>query len=302
MTPEKFTETLKEFKHTRYFVFQKEKAESGTPHYQGYIEFKLAVALSGLKKINPKAHWSPRRAARSFARQYCMKEDSRLEGPFEHGDWSAGGSGTRNDLARVAEVALKTGSFKACIDESPCVAIKFHTGLKAIIASTRPPRTQPPTVAIFYGKTGTGKTHKAFKRFPDLYRKAPDTTWFDGYEQQKCLLLDDFCGAASKMSLAYLLQLLDRYPISVQIKGSYVPMLATSIIITTNIHPRLWYNYARREENYNALARRMPGVFWFTDAVSEDPQRLDPDSFYNDWAEFCEESHVFKEFKDVMNE
>ena len=65
------------------------------------------------------------------------------------------------------------------------------------------------------------------------------------------------------MSLLYLLQLLDRYPLIVEAKGTYVNLMATTIMITTNHHPRCWYNYDDREENYLALERRIHKVLYF---------------------------------------
>ena len=284
-------DVLKEFKHTRYVCFQLEKGEEGTPHFQGYIEFRTAVALTGLKKIAATAHWETRRDTRAKARDYCRKEDTRLEGPWEHGDFNAGGAGSRTDLQLIGELAVKTGSFRACCEEDLSLSIKYHNGLKAVIAATRVERTEPPRVALFYGPTGTGKTKQAYAQFPDLFRKHPGTRWFDGYEGQESLLLDDFGGASSKLRLDYVLQLLDRYPFTLEIKGSYTPLLATKIVITTNIHPKMWYDYSKREEQYKALARRIHGVFWFK-SMGDPCIRLDHPTFFSDWFETCDEETI----------
>lgn len=95
------------------------------------------------------------------------------------------------------------------------------------------------------------------------HRKAPDSRWFDGYDGHPVLLLDDFSGASSKMSLSYTLQLLDRYPITVEVKGDSVPLLATKIFITTNNHPSTWYKWTNRRIQYAALARRVHFVVCF---------------------------------------
>jgi len=59
------------------YLFQEEKGENGTPHLQGYIEFKDAKTLSSLKKIHPTAHWEKRLGSRKQAIAYCCKKDSR---------------------------------------------------------------------------------------------------------------------------------------------------------------------------------------------------------------------------------
>jgi len=65
-----------------------------------------------------------------------------------------------------------------------------------------------------------------------------DTVWWDGYTGQKCVVIEEFYG---QMKIGYLLKLLDRYPMQVQTKGSYVPFLAEVIFFTSNEHPRMWY-------------------------------------------------------------
>ncbi len=280
--------------HFRYVIFQREKGENGTVHYQGYVEFKRSVKFGGVKKLLKNAHWEKRMGSRDAARDYCRKEDSREDGPYEAGDFQKGGQGTRSDLQEIAKIAKETGSIRACIEHNPAAFIQYHRGIQALCFYSKPKRMVAPRVILHYGRTGTGKTYNVFSKYPDVYRKAPDTVWFDGYDGQRVLLLDDFVGAASKMSLSYLLQLLDRYPIDVQIKGAYTPLLATTIYITTNLHPRLWYDYQKREEQYKALARRMKEVWWFP--VSGDYKSLyvEKDSFFDAWFETCDEAVVFK--------
>lgn len=58
------------------FVFQQEEGKEGTPHLQGLIELKMAVAFSWVKKLIPRAHWEICRN-KLAARQYCAKEDTR---------------------------------------------------------------------------------------------------------------------------------------------------------------------------------------------------------------------------------
>lgn len=93
------------------------------------------------------------------------------------------------------------------------------------------------------------------------------------------------------MSLSYLLQLLDRYPITVEVKGSYAVLAATKIIVTTNIHPKLWYDYSQREEQYQALCRRFTTVCCFPGKLGSVsvPKVL----FFNEWFESCDEIALF---------
>lgn len=151
-----------------------------------------------------------------------------------------------------------------------------------------PRREAAPIVYLLYGEPGVGKTRLVNDKYPigvDSFRKAPDTKWFDGYDAHKVLLLDDFSGAASKMSLSYTLQLLDRYEIAVEVKGDTVPLLATKIFITTNNHPSTWYKWEKREIQYKALSRRIHYVIGF---VTSTPRLLNKELFFG---ELMHENH-----------
>jgi len=94
--------------HFRYLVFQLEKGEDGTPHYQGYVQFTSQMRLSGLKKVDPQAHWEPRKGSHKQAVEYCKKADTRVEGPWEYGNGVVQGS--RSDL-RVLYEDIKNGTY-----------------------------------------------------------------------------------------------------------------------------------------------------------------------------------------------
>ncbi len=293
------TQLLRKFKKLgkklRYIVFQKEKGADGTEHYQGYVEFHVPYRFTQVKLLMDRAHWEPRRGTRDQARDYCMKADTREVGPWEFGEWNSKGQGHRTDLEEVAKYCNGKTAL-AVYNLYPGTFMKYTRGIEKITFMTRPRRTEAPIVELYYGPTGTGKTRKCYEDNPldSMYRKAPQTTWFDGYMGQDVLLLDDFSGASSKFTLSYLLQLLDRYPIDVEVKGSYHPLLATRIIITTNNHPRKWYRYADREEQYKALARRIDQVLWFK-AYGDEPMILSKSSFFDDWNEYCDEELTFVE-------
>jgi len=68
---------------TTYAVFGKEVGESGTPHLQGYFEFKSRWDLIRLRRwALDRAHYEPRRGTAEEASNYCKKD----------GDWEQYGT------------------------------------------------------------------------------------------------------------------------------------------------------------------------------------------------------------------
>ncbi len=69
--------------HIQYLVFQKEKGESGTEHYQGYIEFTQQVRISHIKKVfnTKRVHLELRKGSQTQAIIYCTKDDTRIAPP-----------------------------------------------------------------------------------------------------------------------------------------------------------------------------------------------------------------------------
>lgn len=248
----------------RFFVFQLERGESGTPHYQGYVVLPKAQRLSWLRSMLGGAHWEERRGTHDDAKAYCSKEETRVDGPWTGGEDCA--PGRRTDLEQVAQLIRESGAagLKRVRDENPAMLVKFGRGLRelAVVSATGGKRPDLEVI-LLYGPTGCGKTrhvHEAVAE-EELYRTPPGTGfWFDGYLGEEDVLIDDFAGARSKWQLGDLLQILDIYPIRVPTKGGFIPWTPKRIWITTNIHPIEWYNYAGREEHYRALVRRFSRV------------------------------------------
>lgn len=247
----------------KYAVFQLEEgAKEKTPHFQGYIHFEKQRRIgTKFRKLFKRTVWFTTADATPEAnRKYCTKQEGRLDGPWEIGELPEG-QGERTDLKGFYE-AVKTGKrARDLADEYYGVLAKyprFYTTLKSL--HMPPLRADGVRVILSYGRTGVGKTREVMQLHagsPEFFR-SPLTSgfWMDGYDGQTIVLLDDFAGAASKISLTHTLQLLDRYPVQVPVKGSFVWWNPKEIHITTNIHPRLWYQWDNREEQYLALMRR----------------------------------------------
>ncbi len=258
-------------RHIRYICGQMERAATGQNHFQGYVQLLTSQAMSWLKNnISRTAHWEKQRGTNIQAKEYCSKDDTQTAPFVEYGTFSKG-KGARMDVVAFKDAILKGTTQVELLEEYTMCMAKFPRFYGMGRGLNRPKRTNELTVRLNLGDTGTGKTRYAYDNFPKLYSipLTSGTMWFDGYDLQETVLLDDFAGALSKFSLTNTLQLLDRYPIQVPIKGGYTWFMPTLIIITSNLHPSKWYKWEDRAEQYSALLRRITEVFFYEQG--EDP-------------------------------
>lgn len=249
----------------RYIVFQKERASTGQAHFQGYVETYETYRLIGIRRVvSGHAHFEPRRGTQGEAIAYCKKEETRIEGPWEFGTPSSG-QGTRTDLITFRD-AIKTGKrARDLYEEQPLMMAKYPKFYERYRMCLEKEKWRKMEVILLIGDTGTGKTRWVYDHWESFWRLPMVTTglWFDTYDGQTHALLDDFAGAASKVSLSSLLQILDGYWVKVPIKGGFTWWGVTYIAITTNIEPALWYKWRNRENQYMALARRFTKIMQF---------------------------------------
>lgn len=147
-------------------------------------------------------------------------------------------------------------------DENFNCFIKYQRGIAAYRLVHSVQRTWQCSVVVYWGRTGAGKTRAVYDNLPSpesLYVH-PGGPWFDGYDAQPIALFDDFSG--SEFKLAYLLKLLDRYPMRVPVKGGFVSWAPREIYLTSNKDPATWFPNAH-PEHVQALFRRFTNVVRF---------------------------------------
>jgi len=128
-------------------------------------------------------------------------------------------------------------------------------------------------VILCYGSPGTGKTHYARSIAPHgEYCVVPVSKdmWFNGVTNARVVVLDDFTGA---FKLTDVLRLLHNYPEQVAIKGGFTWWNPETVVMTTNIDPMRWYDWAGREDQREALGRRFTQLLFFGDE-KRDPTTL----------------------------
>lgn len=223
--------------HERYVCWQLERGESGTPHLQGYIELSTACRLAAMRSWLPGAHFETRKGTRDQARAYCQKEDTRVAGPFERGDWGAGGAGARADLQAVKRKLDDGASMATIWDDHFETTLRYYRGFQEYKKIKTGNRAWKTEVYVFWGLSGSGKSSRVQSMAPNAYWKTRDE-WWCGYEGHDDVVLDDFYGW---LPWDLLLRLLDRYPLDVNAKGGGRRFVAKRIFITSNKSPEEWY-------------------------------------------------------------
>jgi len=241
-----------EKKNVLYMVCQVESAtQTGKVHVQGYMQLHTNCSLSALKKaLGDRAHFEVRRGTHAQARAYCMKAETRVNGPWEFGE-PKDSQGKRTDLETVGALVKQKKTNLQILEEVGPNASKFSrhiTFMRFCYTEADSDRqVSGVRVVVLYGTTGVGKTYAAVNYIAggkDYYIcQAPShpnsKVWFDGYEGQHTLILDDFSGAFC--DYRYLLRLLDCYKFTAEVKGGFVWGVWTTVVITTNVIPSAWY-------------------------------------------------------------
>ncbi len=206
--------------------------------------------------FNNRAHWEISRGSVEQNIEYCTKEDSRIDGPWQIGTRPK--PGKRSDLLQVQMLIDQGGGLRQVAQDHFCVFVRNERGIRSYMNMFQPRRSWMTELYVYYGPTGTGKTRLVFslERAENLWVSGNDLKWFDGYDGHEAAVFDDFRGDMCR--LRWLLRLLDRYPIRVQIKGGHVQWVPKRIYITSAKSPT--DAYATEEEKIDQLTRRITRV------------------------------------------
>ena len=247
-----------QLEHHSFIVYSLETAPTtGKKHIQGYIQLTNSRNYEWLwnyfnlsfNRSLVKFHVEPARGSADDNITYISKETN----PTMYGTPKK--PGERTDLLQVREhLKQNPKDLKRMIlnDVSNYQAMKYAENLQKYLFEHRDPKN-PPVVYWIYGSAGTGKTKVVYDSFDDICNVS-DFHWLGtGYTQNECFLLDDF--RESDMSFQKLLKIIDRYPYTMPVKGSSVPLNSPYIIITS---PKSVANtFTQTEEELQQIHRRL---------------------------------------------
>jgi len=217
-----------------YLVYGLEEEEDSQRHFQGYTYFKHGKTVTAFKKLAAfkRAHLEMANGTAAQNRVYCTGQ-----GQFwEYGVMPT--QGKRTDLTRIYEAVEDGSNIRDILRHQPNFQ-GIQVALKTL-EYIEPARNEETKVYWYWGSTGVGKTRRAIAELGgDYYLHSGTDRWWPGYDGHKNVLIDDFRGDFAVFNR--LLNILDRHPCRVEIKGGHRQLLANKIIITCDRRPQDCY-------------------------------------------------------------
>lgn len=223
-------------------------------HIQGWIQFNSKRRLGGVKKIigSKKTHLEACLGTEAQNDKYCTKD-----GNYESiGQYIK--QGQRMDLQEIHERIKEGAKREEILEADPISYCKYRRGILdmcELAAKKRAKESRDLEVIYIHGDTGSGKSKYGYEN-SEFMINGFDMQWWDGYEGEKAICIDDY---DSDVPITKLLKLLDRYPMRLPVKGGFTYAEWTKVIITSNIpleelHPNA------KECHRKALRRRITKV------------------------------------------
>lgn len=278
-TVDDIRERFKADKNIRYVSWQLEFTDGAEqPHVQGYIQRFGPQTLFGFirdMEVLRYAHIEGARGTFGENKEYTNKVETRFDGPWSYGTPSAGGRPKTVDA--LATDLLADRNLGRVAAENPGLFVHHGRGLQHLLNVTDiRRRTWKTEVFVHWGAPGSGKTHDTPIDGYYLRRGNGGAVWWDGYDGESDVVIDDYYGW---LPWGTILCLLDNRPMRVDVKGGSLPFCARRIYITSNRHPDQWYKYAEHNFDYEALKRRITECWHYTGSFSNGTNNKERD-FY----------------------
>lgn len=241
----------------KYICFQKEITPiTGRYHLQGYLQYhtKHEATLKTTRKnlLYDWVHLEFSRGTDEENYNYCNKIKSSCEDTFYEYGIREECQGMRTDWSAINDMINDGYTLNEIMNEMPnkipyinCIEKRIQIFQRSILKNKK---YENVDVTVLTGDAGTRKTAKCLydqdnEPLKDVYQIEPDNEgnlWFDGYEGEKTLVIDDFYG---NIKYSFLLRLLEGHSQRLSVKGGFVYKNWNKVLITSNQHPAKWYSH-----------------------------------------------------------
>lgn len=243
----------------QYLIFQYEMGEGETMHMQGYFVLQRKMRLTALKKLLPTAHFEIRQGTHEEAKRYCCKADTRQDGPYEYGSEKgiAKKKGQRTDILKLKADIDAGKTYEEIADDNFGNWLRYEKGIRSYRNLKTKDRKfeqgEKPKIIIYWGPSGTGKSSRVMKEYPNAYWltkpqvQTAEVLWQD-YEGQEVVVFDEFY---SWIQYDKLLRICDYYPEKVRMLYGSAKLQAKTFVFTSNQNPDLWYDKVKDKSAWN---------------------------------------------------
>lgn len=225
-------------------------------HLQAYGYWTNKISFNTLKKWVTKTHITVAKGTSEQNRAYCSKDGNFTEiGTMPK-------QGRRTDIAEFRDAILAGMTEEELIMEFPNEMARFdrfYQRCRNIVLKKEAKLMNEVEVVVIEGKPGIGKTKYVYdsENIDDVYKLetgdgSDKSLFWDGYNGEPVILIDDF---NDNFKIDYMLRLLDRYPMKLNIKGGYTWKTAKRIYITCNTPVKNWYPYESNDHREGIFRR-----------------------------------------------
>lgn len=262
-----YTEPTWDWKDPRliYAIFGKEKTPTtDRTHWQGYIELSYKVRATTVKKWfkgNPRLSMEPIKN-REAARAYCMKDATWKE----WGTWRENVK-TPNKYREIANnLNSGTKTIENIMDEEPLFYCRYKNGLERLAFRSdrdKAKEFREMEVSCYYDPSSMDALKKAYKDHPDNYRIVDGEQWWDGYEGEDVLIIDNWTGDWKRKKMDDLIA--GKPKTKLPIKNGFKWAKFTKVIVIAKENPEDngWYNVKGVQYYQKVRDSRMP-TLWRT--------------------------------------
>lgn len=231
-----------------YACYQRERCKTDREHIQWFIQFSTRKRISVVRKMFAPDHvesaLQPERA-----REYCKKADTRIEGPWERGQFVVRG--------RLPDpvTELRLLGVKQYLEAYPSMwrSVRTLQGIRHLVAAERTTQTEGWFVS---GPTGCGKTTiikkvASYLGQHDVYYKMRGP-WWDRYDGQALVVMDDIPSCGEEF-----LNLLNHTPYQVPVKGGFSEFSSQVVWVVNNVpFEKYAFEGVENPERCRAIERR----------------------------------------------
>lgn len=238
---------------------------TGRLHWQLFIKFKKPIRGKAAGKCFP-WDWlslTPQTyGEEEWMANYSKKAKTATPGTyFFYGKEVSQGS--RTDLNDIRDEIVRTNGrgLDDIILDRPMLYHQYGRTMNKLkeIVMKKNKRTECPKGIWLYGDTGVGKSWQAFKKYApeykDYYPWMKDEEFQENYEQQECVIINEFRG---QIKYSNLLEMLEEWDTCYVKKKNMAPIPFNSkcVLVTSALHPSEVYCNLSINDKLDQLLRR----------------------------------------------